>query len=61
VALSRSRAPGFDDDCAKHFSSLPVAYSISGGSFHDREPMVRASGCKKRDVGVGWTSVCCAN
>ncbi len=61
VALSRSRAPGFDADCARISPGLPVAYSFSGGSFHDREPMVRASGCKKRDVGVGWTSACCAN
>lgn len=59
--LGRSRSPRYDDDCAKNFPGAPVAYSFTGGSFHDREPMVRASGCKKRDVGVGWTSACCAN
>lgn len=59
--LGRARAPRYDADCAQHFPGAPIAYSFTGGSFHDREPMVRASGCKKRDVGVGWTSACCAN
>ena len=59
--LSRARAPGFDADCARISPASPVAYSFTGGSFHDREPLVRAAGCKKRDVGVGWTSACCTN
>jgi hypothetical protein len=59
IAISRNRSPGFDDDCAHISPSMPVAYEFRGGGFHDREPLVKASGCKKRDVGVQWTSVCC--
>lgn len=55
----RRRAPGFDADCQKYYPGKPVAYQWSGGSFQAREPLIRAAGCKKRDVGVGWSSACC--
>jgi hypothetical protein len=58
--LGRSRSPSFDADCERHYKGKPIAYQITGGAFHDREPLVSASGCTKRDVGRGWTSVCCA-
>ncbi len=58
--LGRARSPGFDADCAANFPGLTVAYNFSGGTFHDREPLVRGAGCKKRDVGPSFTSACCA-
>ncbi len=59
--IGRGRSPGFDADCARIAPGMPTAYEFRGGGFHDREPLVRASGCKKRDVGPTWTSVCCPN
>jgi len=59
--ITRGRNPGFDADCARIAPSMPIAYDFHGGGFHDREPQVHASGCKKRDVGTTWTSVCCPN
>jgi len=55
------RAPGFDKDCQSHFPGTPVGYQWTGGTFQAREPLIRGAGCKKRDVGVGWTSTCCPN
>ncbi len=52
------RSPEFDEDC-KHYPGFPTGYTFRGGKFQDREPIVAGSGCKKRDIGVGWTSVCC--
>jgi formylglycine-generating enzyme required for sulfatase activity len=59
--ITRSRAPQFDDDCRAHFPGHPNAYVYAGSTFHAREPVVRASGCPKRDVGRFGTSVCCAD
>ncbi len=53
------RAPVFDKDCQSHFPGTPVGYQWTGGTFQAREPLIRGAGCKKRDVGVGWTSTCC--
>lgn len=58
-SIARSRSPGFDADCVRIAPSMPVSYELRGGHFHDREPLVRASGCKKRDVGPSWSSLCC--
>ncbi len=56
----RVRAPAFDADCQANFPGTPVGYQwVGGAAFHEREPLIRAAGCKKRDVGVGWTSTCC--
>ncbi len=57
----RGRAARFDEDCQKHYPGLPVAYNWSGGTFQAREPLIRGAGCKKRDVGKGWSSACCPN
>ena len=56
----RSRAPEFDEDC-KHYPGSPNGYMWRGGTFQAREPLIHASGCKKRDIGVGWTSACCSD
>jgi hypothetical protein len=57
--ITLSRQPEVDEDCRRVFSNLPNGFVVRGGGFHDREPKVRASGCKKRDTSVGWTSLCC--
>lgn len=59
--ITRGRAPGFDADCAKHYPGMPVAYQWSNGTFQAREPLIAGAGCKKRDIGVGWSSACCPN
>jgi sulfatase modifying factor 1 len=57
----RVRASGFDADCQKHYPGLPVAYQWVGGNWGAREPLISGAGCKKRDIGVGWSSACCPN
>lgn len=58
-SIVRVRSPQFDGDCRSHFPGLPQAYAIQGGDFWAREPVVKASGCRKRDVSKSWTSLCC--
>jgi hypothetical protein len=58
--ITRARTPQHDGDCVAHFPGRPNAWVYTGGTFHAREPVVRASGCAKRDVGRFGTSVCCA-
>ncbi len=53
------RSAEFDEDCKKHYAGKPSGYTFRGGSFAAREPVVASSGCVKRDIGSGWTSVCC--
>jgi hypothetical protein len=55
----RLRSPSFDQDCQTNFPGTPTAYQWKGGTFQAREPLIRGAGCKKRDVGVGWSSACC--
>lgn len=55
----RVRSPGFDKDCEAHYPGLPNAYQWRGGTFQAREPLISGAGCKKRDIGVGWSSACC--
>ncbi len=54
----RVRSAEFDGDCG-HYPGYPVSFTWRGGTFQAREPLVASSGCKKRDIGVGWTSTCC--
>lgn len=56
----RGRSPVHDGDCSSHYPGKPVAYQWSGGRFEEREPLIAAAGCVKRDIGQGWTSACCA-
>jgi iron(II)-dependent oxidoreductase len=55
----RMRSPSFDKDCEKNFPGKSTAYQWKGGTFQAREPLIAAAGCKKRDIGVGWSSACC--
>jgi formylglycine-generating enzyme required for sulfatase activity len=53
------RSPEFDADCAANQPERPRAFRFSGGSHAARNLVSRGSGCKNRDVGVGWNSTCC--
>jgi hypothetical protein len=55
----RSRTPEHDEDCRKHYPTVPAAYRFSGGTFHGRNPAIAAAGCVRRDMGESWTSACC--
>ncbi|WP_218920107.1 SUMF1/EgtB/PvdO family nonheme iron enzyme [Chondromyces crocatus] len=55
----RVRTPTHDDDCKRHYPGTPTAYQFKGGTFHGRNPMIRAGGCVRRDMGEHWTSACC--
>lgn len=57
--IAVSRSPEFDADCQKHKPGRPHAYRFSGGTNAARHTANRARGCLSRDVGAGWTSVCC--
>jgi hypothetical protein len=58
AAVTTTRDPRYDSDCARYKPGRPVAYGVRGGSFAERQ---RAKGsCVNRDVGVGFNSVCCA-
>ncbi len=54
-----TRSPAVDADCERHYPGRPHGFQVTGGRFHDREPLVVARGCKKRDTSVSWTSMCC--
>ncbi|HSC86594.1 MAG TPA: SUMF1/EgtB/PvdO family nonheme iron enzyme [Polyangiaceae bacterium] len=58
-AVSRSRSPEVDADCATNQPSRPHAYRYAGGEHLARNAVGKADGCKNRDVGVGWNSSCC--
>ena len=58
-AVSRSRSPEFDPDCAHNQPKRPHAYRYLGGEHLARNARGRQDGCKNRDVGVGWNSSCC--
>lgn len=57
--VTRSRSPGFDPDCHKYYPGRPNAWRYSGGTHAARNIVSGKSGCKNRDVGVGWNSCCC--
>ena len=56
-----TRAPGFDADCQQYKPSTPVAYTIQGSTFAQRQSLKRKRGCSNRDVGPNSNSVCCPN
>lgn len=56
-----SRSPSFDADCRQYKPSTPVAYSIVGSSFAQRQSLKKSRGCSNRDVGPNSNSVCCPN
>jgi sulfatase modifying factor 1 len=57
--VTRTRTPGYDSDCQKTRRDRPNAFRYSGGTHDARNEVGRSQGCKNRDVGVGWNSVCC--
>lgn len=57
--VTRSRTPALDDDCRKNSRDRPQAFRYVGGSHAARNRVSQRSGCKNRDVGVGWNSTCC--
>ncbi|HWP04894.1 MAG TPA: SUMF1/EgtB/PvdO family nonheme iron enzyme, partial [Polyangiaceae bacterium] len=57
--VTRSRSPEFDADCRHNSRDRPNAFRYVGGSHAARNLVSRRSGCKNRDVGVGWNSTCC--
>lgn len=60
AAISRSRTPQHDADCARHWPAYPNSYLFKGGdNYPSRKPVVRAAGCTPRDMGWSWTSACC--
>lgn len=58
-AVESSRAPSFDGDCQANQKTRPHAYRLQGGEHLARNRVAADRGCKNRDVGVGWNSVCC--
>lgn len=58
-AIKSSRSPSFDADCQANQEGRPHAYRLDGGEHLARNRVAAARGCKNRDVGVGWNSVCC--
>jgi len=59
TAVTQSRTPAFDADCRANQKGRPDAYRLEGGEHLARNQVGAARGCKNRDVGVGWNSVCC--
>jgi formylglycine-generating enzyme required for sulfatase activity len=57
--VSRQRTSEFDADCDHNSRDRPHAFRYVGGSHAARNVVSRRSGCKNRDVGVGWNSACC--
>jgi formylglycine-generating enzyme required for sulfatase activity len=58
-SVKNERTPAFDADCQHISRDRPQAFRYVGGSHAARNLVSRRSGCKNRDVGVGWNSTCC--
>jgi formylglycine-generating enzyme required for sulfatase activity len=59
AAVVRTPSPQFDEDCLTNYHGRPKAYRLDGGSHEARNAVGSRGGCKNRDVGVGFNSVCC--
>ena len=59
LAVKSERTSEFDGDCSHNSRDRPHAFRYVGGSHAARNLVSRRSGCKNRDVGVGWNSTCC--
>ncbi len=57
--VTKARSPEFDGDCGANQPARPRAFRFAGGSHAARNLVSQGSGCKNRDVGVGWNSTCC--
>jgi formylglycine-generating enzyme required for sulfatase activity len=58
-SVKSERTSAFDADCSHISRDRPLAFRYVGGSHAARNLVSRRSGCKNRDVGVGWNSTCC--
>jgi formylglycine-generating enzyme required for sulfatase activity len=59
-AITKSRTPQWDADCAAHWPAYPSSYLFKGGdNYHSRRPVLKAHGCTPRDMTGSWTSACC--
>jgi hypothetical protein len=56
---TQSRTPSFDSDCQRFQPERPKAFRLEGASHKDRNLFAGKRGCKNRDVGASWNSVCC--
>jgi formylglycine-generating enzyme required for sulfatase activity len=56
---SQKRTPNYDADCQRFQPERPTAFRLEGASHKDRNTFASARGCKNRDVGASWNSVCC--
>jgi hypothetical protein len=54
-----TRSPEFDADCALNQRPRPQSFRLAGSDHPSRNLAGQGRGCKNRDVGVGWNSVCC--
>ena len=57
--VTRAASPEFDADCRTNQPTRPRAFRYAGGTHAARNFVSKGSGCKNRDVGVGWNSTCC--
>jgi hypothetical protein len=57
--ITRARTPEHDGDCRSHYAGTPAAYRFSGATFYARNHPLEAAGCRRRDMGLTWTSACC--
>jgi formylglycine-generating enzyme required for sulfatase activity len=58
-SVKSERTAAFDADCGHISRDRSRAFRYVGGSHAARNLVSRRSGCKNRDVGVGWNSTCC--
>jgi len=58
-AVAKTPSPQFDADCQTNYHGRPKAYRLDGGTHEARNLVGAHGGCKNRDVGVGFNSVCC--
>jgi hypothetical protein len=56
---SQKRTPEFDGDCLQFQPNRPKAYRLEGATHKDRTAYGSGQGCKNRDVGASWNSICC--
>ncbi|MSP26698.1 MAG: hypothetical protein EXR75_16445 [Myxococcales bacterium] len=61
TAITRARTPQHDADCVRHWPKTRYSFLFSGGlNFPARQPVLARHGCVPRDMGMAWTSACCA-
>jgi hypothetical protein len=56
---NQTRSPAYDEDCRRFQPERPKAFKLEGATHKDRNAFAGSRGCKNRDVGATWNSVCC--